>query len=221
MCFLDPIANGASPTKRLFAILTNVAVSEKLHRRDQMLEVAARLFSERGYHGTSMQHLAEGLGILRGSLYAHIESKEDLLFDIVDRGADRFISRLEEVVTSEVSPDEKVRLAVLAHVETVAEHLDASKVFLSDWRFLSDDRKDAIQAKRDLYESLMREIVEEGIEWEVFSESVDPKFGAIFILSTVNWLYQWYRPDGDLATDQVARILSNLILSGLGSGSEP
>lgn len=162
-----------------------------------------------------MQDLAQGLGILRGSLYAHIDSKEELLYDIVDRGADRFISRMEEVVTSEVDPIEKMKLAVRAHVATVTEHLEAATVFLNDWRFLSAERRDEIQAKRDLYESLVKEIVEEGVEWGQFPEHTEPKFAAIFILSTVNWLYQWYDPKGPLSPDDVADRLSELILAGL------
>lgn len=192
-----------------------MAVAERTHRRDQILQVAARLFSERGYHGTSMQHLAEGLGMLRGSLYAHIDSKEDLLFDIVDRGADRFISRMEEVVTSEAEPADKVKMAVRAHVSTVAEHIEAATVFLNDWKFLSPDRRDEILAKRDLYESLVREIVEEGIEWGEFPEELDPNFATILILSTVNWLYQWYRPKGRLSPAEVADRLAEMMMHGL------
>jgi TetR/AcrR family transcriptional regulator, cholesterol catabolism regulator len=193
-----------------------MAVAEATpHRRDQMLTAAAELFSERGYHGTSMQHLAERLGILRGSLYAHIASKEDLLFEIVDRGADRFITRMEEVVASEASPPDKLRNALAAHIATVAEHMEASTVFLNDWRFLSGERREIIQAKRDLYESLVQEIIEEGIEWGVFNEELDPRFATIFVLSTANWLYQWYRPDGSLTPEDIATRFSELIQEGL------
>ena len=192
-----------------------MAVTERAQRRDELLLAAARLFSQRGYHGTSMQHLAQAMGILRGSLYAHIESKEDLLFDIVDRGADRFITRMEEVLALDITPEEKVRLAIKAHIETVAEHMEASTVFLNDWKFLSQDRKAEIQAKRDLYESLLREIIEEGIEWETFPEDLDPKYAALLILSTVNWIYQWYSPDGALAPADIADTFSEMILSGI------
>jgi AcrR family transcriptional regulator len=196
-----------------------MAVEPAIHRRDQMLQVASRLFSERGYHGTSMRDLARGLGILRGSLYAHIESKEDLLFDIVDRGADRFISRLEEVVASDDSPEEKLRQAIRAHISIVAGHMEASTVFLNDWRFLSDERRPEVQAKRDIYESLMREIVEEGVEWDVYPEELDTKFATILILSTVNWLYQWYDPEGPLSPTEIADLFSHMILSGLRGAS--
>lgn len=198
-----------------------MAVAEATpHRRDQMLTAAAELFSERGYHGTSMQHLAERLGILRGSLYAHITSKEDLLFEIVDRGADRFITRMEEVVAADISPADKLRNALAAHIATVAEHMEASTVFLNDWRFLSGERKEIIQAKRDLYESLVQEIIEEGIEWGLFDEDLDARFATIFVLSTANWLYQWYRPDGPLTPEEVATRFSVLIQKGLGKEHE-
>jgi AcrR family transcriptional regulator len=192
-----------------------MAVTERAQRRDELLLAAARLFSERGYHGTSMQHLAQAMGILRGSLYAHIESKEDLLFDIVDRGADRFITRMEDVLALDTTPEEKVRLAIKAHIETVAEHMEASTVFLNDWKFLSEEKKAGIQAKRDLYESLLREIIEEGIEWETFPEDLDAKYAALLVLSTVNWIYQWYSPDGPLQPADIADTFSEMILSGI------
>lgn len=194
-----------------------MAVTEKAQRRTELLQRAAQLFSERGYHGTSMQHLAEAMGILRGSLYAHITSKEDLLFDIVEWGADRFITRMEEVLASEADPEEKVRMAIAAHVETVAEHMEASTVFLNDWKFLSDDRRSEILAKRDLYESLVGEIIEEGIEWEVFPADLDPRFATLLILSTVNWVYQWYNPQGALSSQEIARVFSDMILNGIKS----
>ncbi len=93
------------PNDRLFgakfhdggAVPTAVQTEEKVRsaRRAELTRAAARLFSERGYHGTSMQHLGDALGIQRGSLYAHIGSKEDLLFDVVDEGAERFLARAE------------------------------------------------------------------------------------------------------------------------------
>jgi len=192
-----------------------MAVTERAHRREELLKAAAGLFSRRGYHGTSMGDLADSMGILRGSLYSHINSKEDLLFDIVDQGADRFITRMEEVVASEDPPTDKVRLAIEAHVTTVAEHLDASTVFLNEWRYLSGDKLDTIQAKRDLYESLISEIVEEGIEWGAFPEELDPKFATLLILSVVNWLYQWYDPEGEKSLDQIVEIFTALLLGGL------
>jgi AcrR family transcriptional regulator len=191
-----------------------MAVTERAHRRDQMLQVAARLFSERGYHGTSMQDLAEDLGMLRGSLYAHIESKEDLLFHIVDEGADRFIARMSEVASSDSDPFEKLRAGLLAHITTVAEHLDASTVFLNDWRLLSPARKKQIGKKRSRYEQLVSSIIEEGIKSGSFRNDLDPRFAALTFLSTVNWLYQWYDPKGPLDAAGIADKFSEILING-------
>lgn len=194
-----------------------MATTERAHRRDQILQVAATLFSERGYHGTSMQDLAEGLGILRGSLYAHIDSKEDLLFQIVDEGADRFIARMSEVTTSDRDPSEKLRAGLLAHITTVAEHLDASTVFLNDWRLLSPARRKQIGKKRERYEGLVSSIIEEGIEKGSFRSDLDPRFAVLTFLSTVNWLYQWYDPKGPLDAQGIADKFSEILINGFAS----
>lgn len=180
-------------------------------RKEQLLDVAARVFSERGYNGSSMQNLAEGLGILRGSIYAHIDSKEDLLFDIVDSGADRFISRLDRVTGS---ASEKLRAAFTSHIETIAEHLEASTVFLNDWRFLSPDRRRTIENKRERYEQMVEAIIEQGIAEGQFRKDLDAGFAALMVLSNMNWVYQWYRRDGKMTPAQIADVFSEMVLNG-------
>ncbi|MDQ4124833.1 MAG: TetR/AcrR family transcriptional regulator, partial [Actinomycetota bacterium] len=108
-------------------------------RRADVVKAAARLFSERGYHGASMQHLGEALGLQRGSLYAHIGSKEELLFDVVEEGAERFLERGEQALGAGGSATERLKALLVGHAETAAEHLDAATVFLNEWRYLSED----------------------------------------------------------------------------------
>jgi len=196
-----------------------MSTTHPVDRRERLLEVAARIFSERGYNGASMQDLAEGLGILRGSIYAHIDSKEDLLYEIVDRGADRFISSLQAVAGTDESASDKLRAALLAHVETVAEHMEAATVFLNDWKLLSPKRRKAVVAKRNIYQSLIREIVDEGIRRGEFRKSLDPKFATLVVLSCVNWLYQWYDPKGALRPPEIASQFSEMILKGFSKGA--
>ncbi len=191
-----------------------MVVRQASNRRDQLLHSAATLFSRQGYHGTSMQDLAKDLGILRGSLYAHIASKEDILFEIVDAGADRFISRLEEVVLSDLAPGEKIEKAILGHVMTVAEHLDAATVFLNDWRHLSPEGMALIQKKRDRYEALVRELIEEGVEWGEFPLDLNPKIASLALLSTMNWVYQWYDPKGSMTAEEIAAEFTKVVLGG-------
>jgi AcrR family transcriptional regulator len=180
-------------------------------RRDQILQTAARLFSARGYHGTSMRDLGEETGILAGSLYAHIASKEDLLFDIVRQAADEFLGRLEAVLHEDVDPAERLRLAMRAHVEVVAEHLDAAWVFHHEWRALGLERREEVRALRRRYERLWDRVVRD------LPGADDPRFARLLVLSAANWAYTWYRPDGPLSPDEVADRFTDLLLRGLGT----
>ncbi len=196
-----------------------MASTQSVDRRERLLEVAAQVFSEQGYRGSSMQDLADGLGILKGSIYAHIESKEDLLFEIVDRGADRFINRLRAVASEDAPAPTKLRSALQAHVETVAEHMEAATVFLNDWKFLSAKRRRLIVAKRNQYQALIRQIVDEGIRAGEFRKGLDPKFATLFVLSSANWVYQWYDPKGHMSPREIANQFSEMILEGFRKGA--
>lgn len=194
-----------------------MALAEKTAtpRRAELVAVAARLFSERGYHGTSMQDLGSALGILRGSLYAHIGSKEELLFDVVSEGADRFLERGEAAAAAAGSWSERLRALLVGHVETAAQHLDAATVFLNEWRYLSPELRDVVQEKRDTYEAIVREIVEGGVKAGEFRKDADVRFAATLVLSAGNWTYTWYRPGGDLTPTEVGERFAELVTKGL------
>lgn len=184
-------------------------------RRIELIDAAARLFSERGYHGTSMQHLGEALGMQRGSLYAHIGAKEDLLYEVVGRGAERFLARGEAALALEAPATEKLTRLLVDHITTATDHLAASTVFLNEWRYLSPDHREEIQAKRDRYEELVRGIVREGIDEGEFRADADVRFAATLFLSAANWVYTWYRPGGELTPEEIGRRFADLIVKGL------
>lgn len=184
-------------------------------RRAEMIRAAARLFSERGYHGTSMQHLGDALGLQRGSLYAHIGSKEELLFEVVDEGAEAFLGRAEEISSLEALASVKLRKLLVGHIETAIEHLHAATVFLNEWRYLSEERRAEIQMKRDRYESLVRKVIAEGIEEGEFRTDADVGFAARLVLSAGNWTFAWYRPGGELGPTEIGERFATLVLQGL------
>jgi TetR/AcrR family transcriptional regulator, cholesterol catabolism regulator len=187
----------------------------KSPRRAELARAAARLFSERGYHGTSMQHLGDALGLQRGSLYAHIGAKEDLLFDVVDDGADRFIARGEAAVGMDASASLRLRAFLRGHVATAIEHLDAATVFLNEWRYLSSGLKSMVEEKRDRYESMLERIIRSGIDEGEFRSDADVQFTVLLTLSAGNWVYEWYRPGGPLAPEEIADRFTDLIITGL------
>src|SRR5437764_12872704 len=104
-----------------------------------------------------------------GSLYAHIESKEDVLWEIVNRAADQFLGAVEPIVASGATPADKLREMVRAHIEVVAANLDDATIFMHEWKLLGDDRRAAIADRRDRYENLYRQATVEGIKSETFT----------------------------------------------------
>ncbi|MGI8941863.1 MAG: TetR/AcrR family transcriptional regulator [Actinomycetota bacterium] len=184
-------------------------------RRAELVVAAAKLFSRRGYHGTSMKHLADDLGMLKGSLYAHIGSKEELLYDVVAEGAERFLERGGAAVRMETSASERLGAFLVGHIETAVEHLDAATVFLNEWRYLSDDLRSDIQAKRDAYEALVRTIVAGGIASGEFRADADVAMTARLVLSAGNWVYAWYHPGGSLTSTDIGHRYTELLVRGL------
>src|SRR5262245_44773656 len=185
-----------------------------LDRKEQIYTTARSLFSERGYHATTVRDIARELNLQGGSLYAHIESKEDVLWALVNRAAEQFLGAVEPIVQSEAPPADKLRDMVRAHVGVVADNLEDATVFLHEWKFLGDERRAAISERRDRYEHLYRQVIEEGISSGDFG-SADPKMAAMLVLSAVNWMPQWYNPSGPLSAEEVADRFSTLILEGL------
>ncbi len=190
-------------------------VSGRTPRRSELVSAAAELFSQRGYHGASMKHLADALGLQKGSLYAHIGSKEDLLFDVVDDGAERFIERARQALQAGGTATERLTLFLIGHVETAIEHIDAATVFLNEWRYLSDPQRSIIRDKRNRYEGMVRDLIAEGVASGEFKHDVDVRFAAILVLSAGNWVYAWYRPEGDLTPTDIGRRFAELITGGL------
>lgn len=187
---------------------------ESINRRSQILDAAAKLFSERGYTATSMRDIAENIEMEAASLYNHIASKEDLLHSICFETAQRFINAIAEVNDIYFNGEDKLKMAVNNHVQILTENLSAAKVFLYEWRNLNTNHKAEFIELRDRYEKGIIDIIETGEQENIFSE-VDKKFAALNILSSVNWIVEWYKPEGQMTPKEIAGKLCDFILSGL------
>ncbi len=184
-------------------------------RREQIYRVAGRLFSERGYHATSMRDLAAELGIQGGSLYAHISGKEELLSEIVQRAARQFDEALFSLRTEDLTPQERLREAMSRHLTVIAENMETATVFFHEWKHLSREPLNAVITWRDGIEALYRELIAEGVEAGVYRQGLNIKMAANLVLSSVNWAYTWYRPGGPLSPQDVAASFEQMLLSGL------
>jgi AcrR family transcriptional regulator len=189
-----------------------------MSRRADLAHQAARLFAKKGYHGTSVGDLADALGVQKGSLYAHIEGKEDLLYETMLTGAAAFHGALDELPEN-APPAEKIRLALRAHLRVVAEQLDVATVFVQEWKYLEGARLDEVVAERRRYEERIRELFREGRDLGDLRSDLDVATAALLFLSAANWAYTWLRPDTD--TDALADRLFVLLLDGIRGYATP
>jgi AcrR family transcriptional regulator len=184
-------------------------------RREEILTAAGTLFAESGYHATSVRDIAGRVGLQAASLYAHVQSKEELLFLIVDRVADEFVTAIVPIAADTARPASvRLRAALHAHLGIVARNLATATVYFHDWRSCDPARRAAIVNKRDMYEAAWRSIVAEGIAAGELAPC-DPKSAALAWLSAANWFHAWYRPDGPLCPAALADRMADLLLEGL------
>src|ERR687892_687471 len=181
-------------------------------RRSELTRAAARLFAEKGYHGTSIGDLAQALGVQKGSLYAHIESKADLLWEVAREGSAAFHAALDSV-PDEGPVIERIRAALRAHLRVVAEQLDIATVFVREWRYLEGERREEILAERRRYEERWRGLFREGRELGELRTDLDEGAAALLALSAANWAYTWLEPGRD--TDELADRFWRLLVDGV------
>jgi AcrR family transcriptional regulator len=181
-------------------------------RRDDLTRAAARLFAEKGYHGTSTADLAEAMGVQKGSLYAHIESKADLLWEVARDGAAAFHAALD-AVPDEGPAIERIQAALRGHLQVVAEQVDIATVFTREWRYLEGERRAQFVAERRRYEERFRALFRDGRERGDLRSDLDEATATRLALSAVNWAYTWLRPGA--ATDELADRFTALLLDGM------
>jgi TetR/AcrR family transcriptional regulator, cholesterol catabolism regulator len=180
--------------------------------RKRLLEDAARtVFSGGGYERTTMQDVAVKTGMLKGSIYAHYSSKEDLYYSLLLEEVDGMLQRLKRIVRSGATPTDKLREAIRCHI---TQHLPSPLQINSDWRGLRKDRLRVIRSKRREYATLWQQIIDDGIASGEFGID-DPWIARVISVSVAEHTLTWLRPNGDRSPDDVADALSNLLLTGL------
>lgn len=187
-------------------------------RKSELTRQAARLFAEKGYHGTSIGDLAEAMGVQKGSLYAHIDSKADLLWEVASDGAAAFHAALDSV-PDETAPAEKARLALRAHLGVIADQLEVATVFIREWRYLEGDRRESFLDERRRYEDRFRAFFREGRELGGLRTDLDEATATLLALSAANWAYTWLRPGVD--TNELADRFYAFLLDGMRGYASP
>lgn len=173
-----------------------------------------KIVQTKGFVATSMRDLAAELGIEAASIYYHFKSKEELLEKICFDMADKFITNAREVNDIYFNAEEKLRMAIKFHIETITENQNQSSVFLSEWRNLSELKLKLFRQLRQQYENQFTIILADGEKEDIFDD-VDKKFAVLSILSTINFINEWYKPEGKMNASEIADKLSHFIMGGL------
>lgn len=189
-------------------------VATRNTRRD-VVEAAGRLFAAKGYHGTSMRDLGRELGMLGGSLYAHVDSKQELLVEVVEEGARLFEASATAALAASADPVERLRALIAGHIDVIVDNLDVARTFLNEARVLDEDYRLRVLAARDRYEAVFREVLAAGAQDRSFRSDLDPALETIFILSVLNAVERWYDTGGRIAPASLAERVFEFVYRAL------
>jgi TetR/AcrR family transcriptional regulator, cholesterol catabolism regulator len=187
-------------------------------RRHELTRQAAKLFAERGFHGTSMGDIAEALGVQKSSLYSLTGSKQQLLYETMRAGAEAFHAALDDV-PERVPAAERVRAALRGHLRVVAEQIDVATVFTREWRYLEGAEREEILSERRRYEERWRRLFQDGLENGELRTDLDVSAAVLLVLSAANWAYTWLTPGRD--TDELADRFTAILVDGIRGYATP
>jgi AcrR family transcriptional regulator len=190
-------------------------------RQREIIDAAADIFHRKGYSDTSVQDVADAVGILKGSLYYYIDSKEDLLFRMLLEVHEDAKAVVTETAALELPPLERLRIYVQRHVEYNASNLAKIAVYYHDFGLLTPKRKKAIMGQRKFYETFVRGLIVEAQERGEVDAEVDPIVVSNAIFGLVNWIYTWYNPKGSITPEYLGELYAEVAVSGITSPNMP
>jgi AcrR family transcriptional regulator len=181
-----------------------------------MMEIVAKTTPPRqGYAATTIQEVADEVGILKGSLYHYMETKEDLLYRIISEIHENALRNLTETSERRGPAVERLRHFLEAHIASFDANRDKISVFYSEYRYLEGDRRTETFAKRARYEDFVRGMVRDGQSEGSFCPDIDPGLAVRAVLTMANSVHMWFRSEGPSSIEDVARDITDMALHGL------
>jgi AcrR family transcriptional regulator len=181
-------------------------------RQQRLFEEAVQLFNKQGYTRTSIRNLAAAVGILPGSVYAHIDGKHTMLVRVVEQGIDQYLTATANLSGT---AEEQLRSLINAHVNVIAANVDLALVVFHQWRHIEGEDRERILAKRQEYEQRIRAIVDLGVDSGEFRSDIDRRMAMLAILGILNWSPEWFSPSGRDPAAAVSKGLAEIILAGV------
>jgi len=184
-------------------------------RRDDILEAAAEVFVERGFDAATTRDIGERAGVLSGSLYHHFETKEEMLFALVRDVYTGVLSSLESLHEAPGTCADRLRLLLDIHVRHLIGNLARTTLSLHESRSLTDEHRAVIAEAENRYVRIVTDLIEGGRADGSIRGDADPMLARMVVLGAANWVYRWYRPDGEHTPEEIAACIASLTVDGL------
>jgi TetR/AcrR family transcriptional regulator, cholesterol catabolism regulator len=194
---------------------TSSGHSPPFRNRQDILDAAARIFFEKGYSSASVKDIADDVGILKGSVYHHVSSKDEMLFEIIKQVHDLQVEITASVVGAGGSGLTKLRTLIVRHIEVSCEHVIPITVFLRELPYLSPDRRAQINQVGDIYRHTVRDVLLLGQGEGSIRKDLDCELVSLMLVEMLNSVNRWYRPDGRSSVSTIAEQYVHLLLPGL------
>jgi len=189
---------------------------DKYRRRyGEIIDAAAAVFAEKGYHGSSTKDIADRLGIRQGSLYYYFESKESALEEVCQKGVEGFVQRLEAILARDISPEEMLRAAVHNHLAPLEDRPNYVRVFQRQRHELPPARRRKISAAAGHYEKLLQTMFERGVAAEAFRPDLDCRLATLGLLGMCNAVSDWRDNEPGVTIGEIAENFVSVLISGV------
>ena len=183
----------------------------------EIVDAAAEVFLEKGYSATSIQDISDRVGILKGSLYHYVRSKEDFLYRIIKDVYDEAISDIRTVTERNEEPLDQLAAFIRAHVRFAANHLTAYSIQLREFGQLSAERREEIRQGGETYVEALQTILEDGQAAGLVDSALPARLASIIITGELNSMTRWYSPKGPMKFDQLADLYVGMVLCSVAS----
>lgn len=187
-------------------------------RRETILKEAARCFSRKGYHGTTIGDIAQRVNVSKAALYYYVKNKEEILFKCHEMALDIGMEGLRRAEEDGGSPDRMLKIVLRHYIEGVADQLQGSVVLLEDGMLTPRHHREAVR-RRDEFEGRVRSLVEKGIAAGLFARR-DAKMAVFAMLGAANWIPKWYTPTGERTAKEIGEIFADYLVDGLRQGAD-
>jgi TetR/AcrR family transcriptional regulator, cholesterol catabolism regulator len=185
--------------------------------KSRLIAAAIQVFHDKGYEQCSVQDVADAAGIVKGTLYYHVRSKEDLLFEIMEQVLQSLVPQLEELAGTPGLAIAKLRRFVEMYVSHIIANRRVMHIFFRDYDSLSGARQQQLAGARDVYDSFLRDVLKQGQREGSIRAEVDVQLTDLALFGMLNWIGRWYRPDGRLKPADIARHVADLAVASVAS----